>query len=219
MQNLSQKKIDDLRFSIMSNCVNSRIAKFKAGEYITSFGLRKKTLGVIVKGKADIVRNNVDGDIIVTKKLGPGSIFSDAFSCFSLDSIYVLSKTDTEILFIEYPQIFKNCPINCPRHSGMISEILNLLTENFVTLNEKINILSCRTIRGRFLTFCTLYIEDNEEKSLVLPYSISEIADFLCVDRSALMRELKKMKDEKIIKRNNRSITILDYENINKYLI
>ena len=219
MQNLNKKKIDDLQFEVMSSCVNSRIAKFKAGEYITSFGLRRKTLGLVIEGKADIVRNNFDGDIVVTKKLGPGSIFSDAFSCFSLDSVYVLSKTDTEILFIEYPQVFKNCPINCPRHNHMVSEILNLLTENFVTLNEKISILSCRTIRGRFLTFCTLNIEDNDEKNFTLPYSLSEIADFLCVDRSALMRELKKMEDEKIIERDNRNVTILDYDNINEYLI
>lgn len=219
MQNLSQKKINNLQFEVMSSCVNSRIAKFKAGEYITSFGLKQKNIGLIISGKADIVRNNIDGNIIVTKKLFPGSIFSDSFSCFSLDSIYILSKTDTEILFIDYPQIFKNCPINCPNHNRMVSEILNLLTENFVTLNEKINILSCRTIRGRFLTFCTLNIENNPDKSFTLPYSLSETADFLCVDRSALMRELKKMTEEKIIKRNGKVITILNYDDINKYLI
>ena len=219
MQNLSQKKINDLQFKVMSSCVNSRMAKFKAGEYITSFGLRQKTLGLVISGKADVVRNTIEGNIIVTKKLDVGSIFSDAFSCFSLDSVYVVSKTDTEILFIDYPQIFKKCPMNCPNHSLMVSEILNLLTDNFVTLNEKINILSCRTIRGRFLTFCTLCLAETNQNSFTLPYSLSEIADYLCVDRSALMRELKKMETENIITRQNRHITILDYPDINDYLI
>lgn len=219
MQNFSQKKISDLQYKIMSSCVNSKIAKFKAGEYITSFGSKQKTLGLIISGKADIVRNNFEGDIVVTKKLFPGSIFSDSFSCFSLDSIYVISKTDTEILFIDYLQVFKNCPVNCPYHNQMVSEVLNLLTDNFVVLNEKINILSCRTIRGRFLTFCTLLIENNPDKNFTLPYSLSETADFLCVDRSALMRELKKLEEEKLIKRDNRNITILNYDAINEYLI
>ncbi len=55
MQNLSQKKINDLQFKVMSSCVNSRMAKFKAGEYITSFGLRQKTLGLVISKNLGII--------------------------------------------------------------------------------------------------------------------------------------------------------------------
>ena len=57
MQNLSKKKIDDLQMEVMSNCVNVKKKNFKRGEYILSFGLHQKVLGVIGEGKADKTDN------------------------------------------------------------------------------------------------------------------------------------------------------------------
>ena len=40
--------------------------------------------------------------------------------------------------------------------------------------------------------------------------SLSNLADYLCVDRSAMMRELKKLNDEKIILSEKKTVTILN---------
>lgn len=210
MQNFSQKKIDDLHIDVMSNCVNVKVKAFKAGEYILSFGLRQKMIGLISKGKADIIRIDVDGNESVIKKMTPGSIFNDAFSSYSNNSVFVISRTDTEIYFIDYPQIFTNCLMNCKHHHAMVQTILTLFTENSIALNEKIEILSYSKIRDRILAFITIGIGEEETNIYKLPFSIAELAEFLCVDRSALMRELKKMEEENIIKRENKTITLLD---------
>lgn len=210
MQNLSEKKIDNLRLEVMSNCVNVKKKNFKAGEYILSFGFHQKVLGYVTSGKADMIRIDSNGNSSIMKKLLPGSVFNDAFSNYSSDNVFVISKTDTEIYFIEYPQIFQNCPMNCKYHNQLINIILELFTENSISQNEKIEILSQQKIRDRILTFITINIGDVEENQYTLPFSFSELADYLCVDRSAMMRELKKMEEEKIIERNNKTITLLD---------
>lgn len=210
MQNFSPKKIDDLQLEVMSNCVNVKKKNFKAGEYILSFGLHQKTLGLLISGKADIIRIDIEGNESIIKKLTPGNIFNDAFSCFSNDSIFVISRTDTEIYFIDYPTIFKNCPMDCKFHTHMINLILELFTENSIILNEKIEILSHSKIRERILTFIEIRIGDSGTNSYKIPFSYTELANFLCVDRSALMRELKKMEEENMIKRENKLITLLN---------
>ncbi len=210
MQNVSQKKIDDLQNNVMSNCVNVKKKEFKSGEYILSFGLRQKMIGLVSKGKADIIRIDIDGNESVIKKLTPGSIFNDAFSCYSTNSVFVISRTDTEIFFIDYPQVLTNCLMHCPYHNQMVQLILELFTENSIALNEKIEILSYPKIRDRILAFITLGIGDEGTNTYKLPFSLTELAEFLCVDRSALMRELKKMEKEKIIERNNKTITLLN---------
>lgn len=210
MQNFGQKKISDLQSAVMSNCVNVKKKTFQRGEYILSFGLRQKMIGLVASGKADIIRIDVEGNESVIKKLTPGSIFNDAFSCYSSNSVFVISRTDTEIFFIDYPQIMTNCLMNCKYHHQMIQMILELFTENSILLNEKIEILSYPKIRDRILVFLSIGIGDNESASYTLPFSITELAEFLCVDRSALMRELKKMESDGIIIRDSKTITLLN---------
>ncbi len=205
-----QKKIKDLQLEVMSNCVNIKKKNFKKGEYILSFGLRQKVIGFILSGKADIIRITIDGEASIIQKLTPGSIFNDAFSCFSQDSVFVISKTDTEIFFIDYPIIFKNCPVKCPYHYHLIEHLLNLITENNIIANEKIEILTHNKIRDRILAFISITIGTSNATSITLPYSFTELAEYLCVDRSSLMRELKKMEEEKIIKRENKTLILLN---------
>ncbi len=210
MQNLSKKKIDDLQMEVMSNCVNVKKKNFKRGEYILSFGLHQKVLGVIGEGKADIIRIDVDGNISVIKKLIPGSVFNDAFSCYSKDSAFVISKSDTEIFFIDYMPIFKDCPIACKYHSHMVQMILDFFTENSISLNEKIEILSYTKIRDRILSYISFATNASDSLTISLHFSYAELAEYLCVDRASLMRELKKMEEEHIIKRDKKTITLLD---------
>lgn len=210
MRNDGQKKIKDLQLEVMSNCVNIKKKTFKKGEYILSFGLRQKVIGFIISGKADIVRITIDGEQSVIQKLIPGSIFNDAFSCFSKDSVFVISKTDTEIFLIDYPTIFKNCLMKCPYHNQLIEDLLNLITENSIKTNEKIEILTHNKIRDRILAFIKINIGASNTSTVTLPYSFTEFAEYLCVDRSSLMRELKKMEEEKVITRENKTITLLN---------
>ena len=50
----------------------------------------------------------------------------------------------------------------------------------------------------------------NFSKTFTLPFSLTDLADYLSVDRSAMMRELKSLKNEGIIiknrKKNNYSL-------------
>ena len=46
-------------------------------------------------------------------------------------------------------------------------------------------------------------------KTFTLLFSLTDLADFLCVDRSAIMRELKLLKEDGFIDRTGNRITLL----------
>lgn len=208
MGNLVEKKDIALQLESMSSCVNVKKQTYQAGEHVMSFGSRKQILGVVARGHVDVIRTDIEGNLSIMKKMTPGSVFNDAFSCTSPDSFYVLSKTESEIYFIDYPFIFQNCPIHCPIHNQMVHLILELFTQNSIRLNEHIEILSRTSIRDKIMSF--LYISMGEDYSeYTLSFSFSDLANYLCVDRSAMMRELKKMEQEKVIERNGKKIKLL----------
>ena len=50
--------------------------------------------------------------------------------------------------------------------------------------------------------------QNKGSKSFTLPMTFTELANYLSVDRSAMTREIKNLKDEGFIKTNGRKITI-----------
>ena len=78
--------------------------------------------------------------------------------------------------------------------------MLKILAQRNMLLNSKINLLSQRTIREKLLSYFSMIIMQNKSKKFRIPFSRNQLAEFICVDRSALSRELSKMKEEGLLK-------------------
>ena len=75
--------------------------------------------------------------------------------------------------------------------------------------NERIEILTKKTIRDKLLEYFNIYRKKHASKIIYLPFSFTDLADFLAVDRSAMTRELKNLKEEGFIETKGRRITLL----------
>ena len=76
--------------------------------------------------------------------------------------------------------------------------------------NERIRILTNKTIRNKLLEYFEILSKKTGSRMIRLPFSYTDMADYLAVDRSAMSRELKKLKEEKIIEVKSRRITLLN---------
>lgn len=84
-----------------------------------------------------------------------------------------------------------------------------LFLNEIIDLNMRIELLSKRTIREKLLGYFTIISARNMSKSFKVPFSLTDLADYLSVDRSAMMRELKTLKDEGFIEKSGNRITLL----------
>lgn len=71
-------------------------------------------------------------------------------------------------------------------------------------------ILQQRTLSDKLLTFFGMMKNRTGTASFTVPISYTDLADYLAVDRSAMMRELKKLNDNGIIKSEKLNITFPD---------
>ena len=76
-------------------------------------------------------------------------------------------------------------------------------------LNTRIELLTKRSIRDKLIGYFTLISSKNLNKSFTLPFSLTDLDDYLSVDRSAMMREMKSLKEEGFIEKNGNRITLL----------
>lgn len=192
----------------LSNCVNIQKKTYKNKEVIINSNNIKKQIGFITYGKANIMKTDINGNTTILRDLKVNDIFSNLFFQNTEDEIYIISNKETEVIFIDYYAILKHCTKNCPYHNNLITTLYDLLINDNKKQNEKIELLSQKTVREKFLYFLKQRI--NKENIFKVTTSYKAIAEYINVDRSNLMRELKRLEEEKIIKRDKNTIYYLD---------
>ena len=191
----------------LSRCVNVKHKEYQNKELILSNTSIKKTIGFITSGKATIIKTDENGNTIILRELKENDIFSNLFYSKSDDEIFIISNNYTDVIIIDYHSIIKNCKMNCPFHNNIVLYLYDLLIEDNRQQIEKIELLSKRTVRDKLLFFMKKRM--NKDNVFRVTTSFTAIAEYICVDRSNLMRELNKMEDEGLIERDGRQINIL----------
>ncbi len=74
--------------------------------------------------------------------------------------------------------------------------------------NERIQILTKKTIRNRLLEYFSMAKTKSGSNNIYLPFSFMALADYLGVDRSAMSRELGYLKEEGFIEIKGKRIKL-----------
>lgn len=192
---------DDINDILKS--LGSRRITFKKDHIILSSLVEDDLIGVVIEGKACIVNYDYFGNRDIIDNLEYDDVFGKPFSYLNSDD-QVIAATDCQILFLDYHLLMNN-----PSKYDKINYNINkLLTSKIYQLYEKVEILSKRTIRDKLLNYFNNLSKKRSKKTFVLPITYIELADYLSVDRSAMMREIKKLKIEKKISSDGKKITI-----------
>ena len=203
---LEETKILEFKKNL-SSCVNVKRKIFYNKDLILSYSPIKKKIGFINYGKANIVKTDQEGNTTIMRDLKQNDIFSNLFFQDTEDEIYIISNGETEIIFIDYYNIIKNCNQNCPFHNNLVLTLFDLLILDNKQQNEKIELLSKRTVEEKIIFFLKQRMNNNNIFKVTTSYKA--IAEYLFVDRSNLMRELKKMEEKGLIERYEKTIKIL----------
>lgn len=196
----------------LSSCVNTKRQLFYNKDLILSYTPIKKKIGFITYGKANILKMDKDGNTTILRELKENDIFSNLFFQDSEDEIYIESEQETEVIFIDYYKVLKDCNKACFFHNNLVLTLFDLLVIDNKQQNEKIELLSKRTVEEKILFF--LKNRMNEKGIFKVTTSYKAISEYLFVDRSNLMRELKKMEEKGMIERNNKIIIIKDSQKL-----
>lgn len=198
----------------MMHCFKTYEKSYPAGATIRAFGQGARSVGILQNGRADVLRLDADGGKTILERLNAGSLFGEvlAFSGIESESVLVVCTAPCTVLFIDYEHIIKRCPKACAHHSVLVQNMLRLICEKTLLLSQRVEILSCRTIREKLLCYFALCARQNHSERFTLPFSLSALADYLCVDRSAMTREMGKLKAEGLLSSHGRQITLLGQE-------
>lgn len=194
----------------MIHCFHMRQARYESGQTICTYGEGGGEVGVLIRGHAALVRYDYAGTRTILEQIGTGGVFGEvlAFTPELGDCVEVVSGGESEALFMEYGHLMKRCENACAHHSRLVQNMFQLVTEQTRRLSRRVEVLSRRSIRGKLLCYFQLCSLEAGAGSFQLPFTLSALADYISTDRSAMMRELKKMKAEGLVAIDGHRVTL-----------
>ena len=196
----------------MLSCFHAVQKSFRPDELIYDLGEPgSDAVGIVERGEAVLIRIDEDGVSTVMEELGEGGVFGRtlAFAGAGRDSLQVICRTPCDVLFIDYAHILKRCENACTHHSLLVQNMLKLMNEKAQGLSRRVDVLSRRSIRDKLLCYFRQLSDQTGSESFTLPFSLSTLADYIAADRSAMMRELKRLRTDGLIRSDGRQITLL----------
>lgn len=194
----------------MCDCFHTVSRSFQPGDLIYDFS-NGNAVGVVERGLALLRRTDEQGVCTVMEELESGSVFGQtlAFPGNCNDLLQVICRRPCDVLFIDYAHILKRCEKACKHHSILVQNMLRLMSDKARALTERIDVLSRRSIQEKLLCYFEQLSAKAGSCTFSLPFSLSTLAEYIAADRSAMMRELKRLREQKIISTKKREITLL----------
>ena len=190
-------------------CIGIKTKVFKKNAYILRVGSKIDYLAVILGGNAVMSKTDSFGKQTIIEELKMNDIFGHNIVCCGLDKspVDVIAQNECEVLFLPFEKVVTPCEKLCPYHLQLIKNVMKMISKRNSLLNDKIDIIGQKTTRDKIMALLETY--HNGQRVFSIPYTREEMAKFLCVDRSAMSRELCRMRDEGILKFSKNHFEIL----------
>ena len=166
-------------------------------------------IGIILQGFAQIVFIEYNGNEIIMENLYKESVFGTNISATNNENCQIIAKETTEVLVIDYNKLINPKNVKHMYYNVFLTNLFDIINIKFRERNERIRILEKKQIREKLLEFLEIEYKKRHSKVITLPFSLKSLADYMAVNRSAMFREIKGLKDDKIIDIQGKKITLL----------
>lgn len=171
------------------------------GDVLFRSGTKAERFAVVLSGMLSVSAYDANGRRNIVDQVDPMGTAAVALSIAGVERIRVTieAKEQTEVLLFDAYRVLSPDKAPDPVHMRLIRNLTVNLAEKAVTLGRKISILSHRTTGKRLMAYLHGQSIRNNSLKFDIPFDRQALADFLCVERSALSAEIGKLCEEGII--------------------
>lgn len=202
--------IDDGVLTDVLSCLNAEVKSFRKGDTVCRTGEFINSAGVVLKGRIYLESNDFLGNKSIVTEFTPGRCFGEsyAFAKNLTMPFNIVAKENSDILVFDMRRLAAPCVKECMNHRLLTDNLLCSMAAKHCELNNKITHLSRRTTREKLISY--LSEQANLQKTIIftIPFNRQELADYLSVERSAMSKELARMKNDGLIDYDGRTFKL-----------
>lgn len=185
--------------TLMLNCLSYALKNYKKGHCICHSGQIIKDVCLVISGSVQIENIDILGNKSILGISEAGDIFAESYACTGQPMLVdVIAREDSEILLINIPKLF-SVSSACSHSAKLIQNLLQISSRKNLNLSMRIFHTAPKTIRARLYSYFSEQIALQGSNDIIIPLDRQQLADYLETDRSALSKELGKMRDEGLL--------------------
>ena len=205
------KGIQPKDMEAMLGCIGYHIGTFRKGDIVAFEDENIRHIGILLSGSVDMVKEDLWGNKTMLVRMRRDELFGETFACGedNLSVVTFVVSEDARILFLPFDRVMHSCTMACVFHHRLIENMVHIIAGKNRDLMRKVEVISRRTLREKILAYLSIRAQLQESRYFEIPLGRVELAEYLCADRSALTRELVKMKSEGLIDYDKNCFRIL----------
>lgn len=184
------------------SCLGARKKEYKKGEYILREGEHISDIFILVEGKIHIQKDDYWGNRSILSVISVGEMFGEGYAAPESGALLndVVAVEDCTVIFFNVKRILTTCSSACRFHNMIVQNMFFAISDKNRKLVQKLGHMSGRTTRAKLISYLSEEAKRQGSSAFTVPFNRQQLADYLCVDRSAMSNELCKMRDEGMIK-------------------
>lgn len=207
------RRIDPETLSEMETSGGVTCRRYTRGSLILHTGDLVHELGVVLRGCVMIESLDLLGNRSFVNFIQAGQCFAETYAlCGEPLMVDAVCAEDAEILFLDLTAVMCERNRRKPWYPAFMSELLTMTAQKNLALFDRIFCTTPKGIRARLLTYLSGQAVRAKAASFSIPFNRQELADYLNLDRSALSKELCKMRDEGILRFRKNHFVLLKPE-------
>lgn len=194
----------------MLACLDAKVIRVLKNEYVLCTGNPVDQVGIVLAGQLHIIKEDIDGERAMLAALTTGDFFGEALCCAGVaeSPVSVLAETDATVMLLKFRRVLQTCSNSCSFHTKLIANMLQVIAQKNLQLQARMDFLGKKSIRARLLSYFES-IAAKQGSSFSIPFNREGLAEFLCIDRSALSRVLASLRQEGVIEYKKNRFTLL----------
>lgn len=185
----------------MLQCLSAVKSEYKKSQFVLRYGDNVDSVGVMLSGSVSIIQDDFWGNHNIVSKVMQGQIFAETYACthgMPL-KVSVIADEPSVILFLNVNRVLTTCTSACEFHNRLIRNLIATLAQKNMSMNEKLRHMAQRTTREKLLSYLSANALELKSSAFEIPFNRQQLADYLSVDRSAMSKELCKMRGEGLL--------------------
>lgn len=179
------------------NCLDMKTVIYNKGSTVYRIGDKVKCINIVAEGAVHIIKEDYWGNQSILTEISTGELFAETFALLKDKTIQVnvIAVKKSVIIELNIDNVINLCNNSCSFHKKIVQNLLFVLASKNYMLTNKVEAMAQRSIRNKVMT----YLSQHKSSSFDIPFNRQQLADYLAVDRSALSKEIAKLKAEGII--------------------
>ena len=184
------------------HCLHAELRQSEPQQVIIRQQERTSGLFIVLSGAIELVNTDADGRSSTVNILYPGDCHCENVGLLDdlSSQMQVLALDQVSILKLDINRIFAPDSCQCPYKLVVVENLVRILSADNDFLKLKATLFSQKSLRSKLLLYLQHLAQKQKTDTVYVPFSRTKLADFLAADRSALSRELGRMRTENLIR-------------------